>query len=385
MAALKEIFKISKGKKEEETEEGSKLSRRYIQIEDLRHNDNLKYCIPNKKSVHVNKDDLIIAWDGANAGTIGVGLEGVIGSTLARLELKNNKVNPYYAARFLQSKFQYLRDNCTGATIPHISKTVLENLSIPLPPLETQKKIVEVLDKAQRLIDARKEQIRLMDELIQSVFYEMFGDPVTNPKGWENQRLDSICTKIGSGATPRGGKSSYKAEGISLIRSMNVHNGAFKYDELAFIDNTQAKKLNNVIVEQSDVLLNITGASVARSCIVPEKILPARVNQHVSIIRVNKEKANSRYINNLFISSSFQKMLMKIAISGGATREAITKEQLNELYIPIPNIRLQNDFDIFVQKTEANKNLLLEALIDLETNYYSLLQKSFRGELFGGE
>ena len=76
---------------------------------------------------------------------------------------------------------------------------------------------------------------------------------------------------------------------------------------------------------------------------------------------------------------------MKIAISGGATREAITKEQLNELYIPIPNIRLQNDFDIFVQKTEANKNLLLEALIDLETNYYSLLQKSFRGELFGGE
>ena len=311
MAALKEIFKISKGKKEEETEEGSKLSRRYIQIEDLRHNDNLKYCIPNKKSVHVNKDDLIIAWDGANAGTIGVGLEGVIGSTLARLELKNNKVNPYYAARFLQSKFQYLRDNCTGATIPHISKTVLENLSIPLPPLETQKKIVEVLDKAQRLIDARKEQIRLMDELIQSVFYEMFGDPVTNPKGWENQRLDSICTKIGSGATPRGGKSSYKAEGISLIRSMNVHNGAFKYDELAFIDNTQAKKLNNVIVEQSDVLLNITGASVARSCIVPEKILPARVNQHVSIIRVNKEKANSRYINNLFINWNYNRKKRK--------------------------------------------------------------------------
>lgn len=286
----------------------------------------------------------------------------------------------YYALQTLR-----LTDNTDRATMGlTLNKQKLKQISIPVPPLETQKKIVEVLDKAQGLIDARKEQIKLMDELIQSVFYEMFGDPVTNPKGWENQRLVSICTKIGSGATPRGGKLTYKTEGISLIRSMNVHNGAFKYDDLAYIDNAQAKKLSNVVVEKSDVLLNITGASVARSCLVPKKILPARVNQHVSIIRTNEEKANGRYINNLFINQNFQKVLMKIATSGGATREAITKEQLNELYIPIPNIKLQNEFDIFVQKTEVNKQLLSEALFDLESNYYSLMQKAFKGELFGG-
>lgn len=332
----------------------------------------------------VNQGDLLISMDGEFKIIKWKNGKGLLNQRVCRIRIINEEVIlKDYLLYLLPRKLRDIEDKTSFVTVKHLSVKDINNIDLILPPLETQKKIVEVLDKAQCLIDARKEQIRMMDELIQSVFYEMFGDPVTNPKGWANQRLDSICTKIGSGATPRGGKSSYKAEGISLIRSMNVHNGAFKYDELAFIDNTQAKKLNNVIVEQSDVLLNITGASVARSCIVPEKILPARVNQHVSIIRVNKEKANSRYINKLFISSSFQKMLMKIATSGGATREAITKEQLNELYIPIPNIRLQNDFDIFVQKTEANKNLLLEALIDLETNYYSLLQKSFRGELYG--
>ena len=93
----------------------------------------------------------------------------------------------------------------------------------------------------------------------------MFGDPVTNPKGWEVNFLKQITTKIGSGATPRGGKQAYKKEGISLIRSMNVYDNRFKYKNLAFIDEDQAAKLKNVIVEKGDVLFNITGASICRS------------------------------------------------------------------------------------------------------------------------
>ena len=108
--------------------------------------------------------------------------------------------------------------------------------------------------------------------------------------------LLNITTKIGSGATPRGGKSSYKSEGISLIRSMNVHDFNFSREGLAFIDENQAKKLDNVTVQEGDILFNITGDSINRTCVVPPEILPARVNQHVSIIRC-KQGVDPKYVN----------------------------------------------------------------------------------------
>ena len=99
---------------------------------------------------------------------------------------------------------------------------------------------------------------------------------------WIRSRLSDVATKIGSGATPLGGENAYKQSGISLIRSLNVHDTGFRKKDLAFIDDAQAAELDNVIVERGDVLLNITGASVARCCIVPEEVLPrSRVNSAI--------------------------------------------------------------------------------------------------------
>ena len=115
---------------------------------------------------------------------------------------------------------------------------------------------------------------------------------------WELTPLKKITTKIGSGATPRGGNNSYKTEGITLIRSLNVHDLEFRYEGLAFINEEQAldTRLARASIEPKDILLNITGASVARCCIVPEHLLPARVNQHVSLVRVNPNLADSHYV-----------------------------------------------------------------------------------------
>ncbi len=131
-------------------------------------------------------------------------------------------------------------------------------------------------------------------ELFESYLQGLFGTTDEHglaqiKDGWEDTKLEKITTKIGSGATPLGGEKSYHAEGISLIRSLNVYDKGFRIKDLAFLDNNQADKLSNVVVESGDILLNITGASVARCCIVPEEILPARVNQHVSIIRLIKD------------------------------------------------------------------------------------------------
>lgn len=153
---------------------------------------------------------------------------------------------------------------------------------------------------------------------------------------WESIKLKEIVLKIGSGATPRGGGNSYKETGIPLIRSQNILDLEFSYDGLAFIDDLQASMLNNVIIFQNDLLLNITGDSVARICMVPLDLVSARVNQHVAIIRIDEDKADSHYI--LYFLKSIEQHLLAISEIGG-TRRALTKgmiEELDILYPPLP-------------------------------------------------
>lgn len=151
----------------------------------------------------------------------------------------------------------------------------------------------------------------------------------------EYKRLKDCCKKIGSGATPKGGRSVYIDSGVSLIRSQNVYNLNFSYSGLAHIKDDAAKKLKGVIVNKGDVLLNITGDSVARTCVVPDEVLPARVNQHVSIIRPNGD-IDSRYLNYYLASPAMQGYLLNIA-STGASRNAITKGMIENLVIPFPD------------------------------------------------
>lgn len=196
----------------------------------------------------------------------------------------------------------------------------------------------------------------------------MFGNPVLNDKGWEQKSLGEITTKIGSGATPKGGKEAYQEEGITLIRSMNVHNGQFEYKDLAHISDEQASKLDNVTIEEDDVLLNITGASVARSCVVPNEILPARVNQHVCIIRC-KDCIIPEFLNKLLIDDNYQDLLWSIAGSG-ATRESITKQQVENLQIILPMLEIQKEFMAFCHQVTKSKLLEFSSL----QNHTGMLQ-----------
>jgi type I restriction enzyme S subunit len=160
-------------------------------------------------------------------------------------------------------------------------------------------------------------------------------------KGWEKRRLHALTSKIGSGATPLGGEAAHKTVGIPLIRSLNVYDDGFRTKDLAYIDDNQAAKLENVIVETGDVLLNITGASVARCCIAPKDFLPARVNQHVSIIRPVKESLLPEFLHYLLISRDYKNRLLAVGEDGGSTRQAITKAQLLEFEIEFPPLSEQ--------------------------------------------
>lgn len=166
-------------------------------------------------------------------------------------------------------------------------------------------------------------------------------------------RLGDICSKIGSGATPRGGKEAYSASGIPIIRSQNVLDWSFSSNGLAYLNDEQARTLSNVEVHQGDILLNITGDSVAHACIVPSDVIPARVNQHVAILRP-KEKANATFI--LAWLQTNKDLLLKLA-SSGATRNALTKRMLEGLDINLPSIDIQNHIAALISLIQSKINL----------------------------
>ena len=239
-----------------------------------------------------------------------------------------------------------------GATRQKLTQSAMRKMKIPVRTMKEQIQIVDKLNRIIRIKEQRKQELSELDTLIKARFVEMFGDPVLNSFGWCRVSLSEVTSKIGSGATPKGGKESYRSEGISLIRSMNVHDGKFKYKDLAHITEKQAKQLNNVIVEENDVLVNITGASIARTCVVPKNVLPARVNQHVAIIRCDCEQVQPVFLNNLFLNIRFKKMLLSMGENGGATRQAITKQQLENIDVIVPPLSLQNEFADFVQQID---------------------------------
>ncbi|MBW9093325.1 restriction endonuclease subunit S [Microbacterium jejuense] len=145
--------------------------------------------------------------------------------------------------------------------------------------------------------------------------------------------------KIGSGATPRGGEAVYQSHGVSLIRSQNVLDNAMRVDDIAHISDDAAEALRGVTVEPGDVLINITGDSVARCAVVDPSILPARVNQHVAIIRPGLS-LNSLFLQKLLVAPKMKTHLLTIA-TGGGTRNALTKSQLSGLHIPLPRLSEQ--------------------------------------------
>lgn len=197
-------------------------------------------------------------------------------------------------------------------------------------------------------------------------------------------KLADICQKIGSGATPRGGKEVYRAEGIALVRSQNVLDFSFSSDGLAYINDEQADKLRNVELQSGDVLLNITGDSVARACLMDDDYLPGRVNQHVAIIRVDESKAVNSYL--LYYLQWRKSHLLQLA-SAGATRNALTKGMIEQLEIDLPSLdeqrkvvgilgSIQNKIKL---NHEINDNLLRQAQALYKNRFIDL--KPFNGEM----
>lgn len=296
----------------------------------------------------LQKGDLLM--NSSGVGTAGrvtyFDLEGdfVVDSHISILRFNQSLILPKYALSvFGFIGFKNLESLALGQSGQiEMTYETIANLKIPMPPKEIQEKIIVNIESLEQKENDGKDKVKNLRQTISSVINQALGAPT---------KLKLITSKIGSGATPRGGNSSYQSSGISLIRSQNIYDYGFVEKGLAFINDNQAKKLENVTVEENDILLNITGASIARCCVVPKEYLPARVNQHVSIIRTN-DKALPKYVQMILVSSEYKNQLLQIG-AGATSRQALTKLQLEEFKIPLPSIVEQKKIVDVITKLET--------------------------------
>ena len=296
---------------------------------------------------------------------------------------------------FNDSYFEYmlraanLKQYANQSVQPLITGEQVKALPVPRLPLEEQKQIAAFLDKEttkiDTLLDKQEQLITLLLEKRQAIIshavtrglnpnvkmkdsgIEWLGEV---PEHWIVKKLGYIATKIGSGKTPRGGSKVYLEEGILFLRSQNVHDTGLilKKTETVYISEEMDSEMSATRVKPGDILLNITGASIGRTCIVPADFQPANVNQHVCIIRVPKELQCylSYFLKSVFVKSQID------AFQNGASREGLNFEQIAQIVLCLPPSsveileivnRLQNDLrliDQLLAKTESAINLLKE-------------------------
>ncbi len=315
---LGSLITISKGKKHTVSEEPSPQSIRMLGIDDLR-NDTLIRMTDDKDGVLACDDDVLIAWDGANAGTIGYGKRGYIGSTISRLRLRDtSKFYAPFIGMFLQSNFSYLRKTATGATIPHINRDALERIPIPVFAYDDQIRIATLLSKVENLISRRREQLKQLDELLKSVFLEMFGDPVRNEKGWEVRPLSSIFSV----------KHGYAFKSDFFVESGNfvlLTPGNF-FENGGFRDRGERQKYFNgefpkeYILNKNDLLLAMTEQApglLGSPLLVPETGRYLH-NQRLGLI-CGKEEIQVKYLFHFFNHKSIRQIIHSKATGTNVT------------------------------------------------------------------
>ncbi|OON99172.1 MAG: hypothetical protein ATN35_01940 [Epulopiscium sp. Nele67-Bin004] len=269
--------------------------------------------------------------------------ECIISSSYTVFEITNTtKLNPEYLMLwFSRDEFdRYARFKSHGSVREIFDWEQLCKIELPVPPIEEQEKIVRRYKVITDRIELLQKINRNLYQAIRLAYKRVLKDKNVN---YLQQPLKDLCSKIGSGSTPKGGKDTYITDGVTLIRSMNVLDYTFSYDGLANISEGQAKALKNVEIHQNDVLFNITGASVTRCCITPINVIPARVNQHVMIMRPKAGIYMSLYIMCSLCDAKNKSKLLGLAQSG-STRESINKQELENFIIDVPSTKELDKF-----------------------------------------
>ena len=270
----------------------------------------------------------------------------------------------------------------SGATVKGITQEELYKLELAFPPLDDQKRIAHLLGKVEGLIVRRKHHLQQLDDLLKSVFLEMFGDPVRNEKGWVKKLLQYLChspkdIKCGPFGTQLN-KSEFQRSGVPVWGIPQI-NSEFAIPPHDFVTEEKAGQLEEYSVRHNDIVMSRKG-TVGKCSLYPPSMQPGIMHSDVLRIRANWTKTNPVYLCwQLRLSRDVEKQIANV--SSGAIMAGINVGKLKSITVFTPPIALQNQFAAIVEKVEGFKSRYQQSLTDLESLYGALSQKAFKGEL----
>ncbi len=291
---------------------------------------------------------------------------------------RSDKLSNSYLKWVLQSSQtqKQLYSRSTGSTVLGIKQSELRKVKIPLPPLNEQKRIAAILDKADAIRRKRKQAIALTEDLLRSAFLEMFGDPVTNPKGWKVKKLWEVTNKITDGVHSR---PKYTEQGIPFISVKDITTGELKFDDCKFISEEDHQKyIKRCKPELGDILYTKVGATYGRPALV------SVTNEFSLYVSVCLIKPRKELILPEFLKETLATPAVKLQADRSIKGIGVPDLHLNmikEFVVPVPPIPQQKDFLNVAHKIRSSKKTLQSFLDESEDLFNSLLQRAFRGEL----
>ncbi len=389
-AKLSQIVEHKKGKKPKRLEyEPFQDSLTYLDIRAIEKNVNEIFADPGSSTI-TGTDELVIVWDGARAGWVGLSRVGALGSTLMALRPKIDKLFIY---RLLQSQFDYLHSNHRGTGIPHVDPDILWNISVPIPPLNEQQRIVSKLNSLFEKLETNKKRLEKIPQILkrfrQSVLAEAVNGNLTEDwrqkhggdEEWSEVSMEQKASLITSGS--RGWAKYYAPVGSTFIRAQNISNDFLDMTDIAYVKIPNKSEGSRTLVKQDDLLITITGANVTKSAHVNFEIDDAYVSQHVALLRL-KPGNSSGFIFLFLISVAHgRKQLLHSAYGQG--KPQLNLNNIRELQVILPPFKEQieivnrvNQLFSFADKIESR---YLKAKAQLDKLPQSILAKAFRGEL----
>ncbi len=333
--------------------------------------------LDNLDNYKIFEGDILMSLTG-NVGRVGKFpkemIPAYINQRICRIMPKNERLDVNYLFQFFNNdKFEVeAMRNSSGAAQLNLSSKWLNNYEIPLPPFSEQKVIAAKLDKAQEIISYNKQLLEKYDQLTQSLFIDMFGDPLRNEKGWEKKSLGEIINFLTSGS--RGWAKYYSNDGDIFLRIQNVGYNKLKLNDVCFVKTPNTAEAKRTKVVSGDIIMSIT-ADLGRTAVIPENFPVAFINQHLAILRLSKEY-NPNFVSAYIASKSGQTLFDKL--DKGGVKAGLNFSDIKSYKIFSCSLSLQNQFAERIEKIEAQKQMAQESLAKSEQLFRSLLQESFK-------
>ena len=313
----------------------------------------------------VNNGDILIGMDGEFNIAKWRGGKAVLNQRVCHLI--PTAVDSGYLYHFMPSALKAIEDKTPFVTVKHLSAKELNKIEVPLPPIDEQRRIAAVLDKAAALIDLRKQQLAKLDELVKARFVEMFGDAKLNPKGYPVKALSEIA-EYWNGLT-------YKPEEVSnngtiVLRSSNIQNAQLDFGDIVRVNCKIGEKK---YVQDNDILMcsrNGSARLVGKVALIQGLSEPMSFGAFMMIIRSQYYP----YLLTYFQMSAFRE---QIATGATTTINQITGNMLNKVMLPVPDIVTMNEFATFVKQHDKSKAAIQKSLDEAQLLFDSLMQKYF--------